>query len=147
MSSYISIKLYYFAILFTYGQFTLCWKQIHWRDSLTFWAHGFTPGFNLVRFAQSLLFCIMFLMWIIVCPFSVGHCIVYPTSAKVFWLPRLVSSDYFCTSIYFSPAWFLYHNSVTINVREYRRCNQKWTIQRNSQYIVHKTTKNKNPTS
>ena len=28
-----------------------------------------------------------------------------------------------------------------INVREYRRCNQKWTIQRNWQHGVHKTKK------
>jgi hypothetical protein len=30
-----------------------------------------------------------------------------------------------------------------INVREYRRGNQKWTIQRNWQHRVHKTKKNK----
>jgi quinolinate synthase len=30
-----------------------------------------------------------------------------------------------------------------INIREYRRDNQKWTIQRNWQYKVHKTKKNK----
>ena len=29
----------------------------------------------------------------------------------------------------------------TINVREYRRDNQKWTIQRNSQHSVHKINK------
>ena len=29
----------------------------------------------------------------------------------------------------------------TINVREYRRDNQKWTIQRNWQYSVHKINK------
>jgi hypothetical protein len=30
-----------------------------------------------------------------------------------------------------------------INVREYRRGNQKWTIQRNGQDMVHNTKKNK----
>ena len=30
-----------------------------------------------------------------------------------------------------------------INVREYRRSNQKWTIQRNWQHSVHKTKTNK----
>jgi len=29
-----------------------------------------------------------------------------------------------------------------INVREYRRGNKKWTIQRNWQHSVHKTKKN-----
>jgi hypothetical protein len=33
--------------------------------------------------------------------------------------------------------------SVTINVREYRRANQKCTIQRNCQHMVHKPKKNK----
>ena len=33
-----------------------------------------------------------------------------------------------------------------INVREYRRGNQKWTIQRNWQHRVHKTKKNKRKT-
>jgi hypothetical protein len=32
---------------------------------------------------------------------------------------------------------------VTINVREYRRANQKCTIQRNCQHMVHKPKKNK----
>ena len=30
-----------------------------------------------------------------------------------------------------------------INVREYQRCNQKWTIQRNWQHRTHKTNKTK----
>ena len=30
-----------------------------------------------------------------------------------------------------------------INVREYRRCNQQWTIQTNWQHMVHKTKTNK----
>jgi rRNA pseudouridine-1189 N-methylase Emg1 (Nep1/Mra1 family) len=34
---------------------------------------------------------------------------------------------------------------LEINVREYRRANQKWKIQRNWQYRVHKK-KNKNAT-
>ena len=33
-----------------------------------------------------------------------------------------------------------------INVREYRKGNQKWTIQRNWQHRVHKTKKNKTKT-
>jgi len=33
-----------------------------------------------------------------------------------------------------------------INVREYRRGNQKWTIQRNWQHRAHKTEKNKTKT-
>ena len=37
-----------------------------------------------------------------------------------------------------------------INVRENRRCNQEWTIQRRCQYLVHKTQDenklDKNPT-
>ena len=33
-----------------------------------------------------------------------------------------------------------------INVREYRRGNQKWTIKRNWQHWVHKTKKNKTNT-
>ena len=33
-----------------------------------------------------------------------------------------------------------------INVREYRRDNQNWTIQRNCQHRVHNTTKNKTKT-
>ena len=32
--------------------------------------------------------------------------------------------------------------TVLENVREYRSTNQKWTIQRNCQHRVHKTTKN-----
>ena len=31
------------------------------------------------------------------------------------------------------------HSNTYINVREYRRGNHKWTIQRNWQYMVHKT--------
>jgi hypothetical protein len=34
----------------------------------------------------------------------------------------------------------------TGNIREYRRGNQKWAIQRNWQYRVHKTKKNKTKT-
>jgi len=34
---------------------------------------------------------------------------------------------------------FIHHNISLINVREYRRDNQKWTIQRNWHYMVHKT--------
>jgi hypothetical protein len=34
------------------------------------------------------------------------------------------------------------HKTKTINVREYRRSNKKWTIQRNWQHRVHKTKKN-----
>jgi hypothetical protein len=34
----------------------------------------------------------------------------------------------------------------TINVREYRMGNQQWTIQRNWQHRVHKTTTNKTKT-
>ena len=33
-----------------------------------------------------------------------------------------------------------------MNVKEYRRGNQKWTIQRNWQHKVHKTKKNKTKT-
>jgi len=34
---------------------------------------------------------------------------------------------------------FIHHNISLINVREYRRDNQKWTIQRNWQHWLHKT--------
>jgi hypothetical protein len=34
-------------------------------------------------------------------------------------------------------------SSLKINVREYRRGNQKWTIQRTWQHRVHKTKTNK----
>ena len=34
-------------------------------------------------------------------------------------------------------------NLLEINVREYRKGNHKWTIQRNRQHRVHKTTNNK----
>ena len=34
-------------------------------------------------------------------------------------------------------------NLCSIDVREYRRVNQKWTIQRNWQHRAHKTKKNK----
>jgi hypothetical protein len=34
-------------------------------------------------------------------------------------------------------------NGIDINVREYRRCNKKWTIQRNWQHMVNKTKKTK----
>jgi hypothetical protein len=34
------------------------------------------------------------------------------------------------------------YNTYTINVREYRRGNQKWTIQKNWQHRVHNTKKN-----
>ena len=37
----------------------------------------------------------------------------------------------------------LFITLVTINFREYRRCNNKLTIQRNWQHRVHKTKKNK----
>jgi len=32
---------------------------------------------------------------------------------------------------------------IGLNVREYRRINQKWTIQRNWQHMVHKTRRRK----
>ena len=34
-------------------------------------------------------------------------------------------------------------SDLSNKVREYRRCNQKWIIQRNWQRRVHKTNKNK----
>ena len=37
-------------------------------------------------------------------------------------------------------------NQDSINVREYRRANQKWTIKRNWQHRVHKTKKKKHAT-
>ena len=38
----------------------------------------FTHGFRVVRVSQSLVFCVV--LWITVCPFSFGHCIVCPPS-------------------------------------------------------------------
>ena len=50
------------------------------------------------------------------------------------------SSSYRCHHL-------LYIYKMGINVREYRRDNHKWTIQRNRKYRVHKTKKkNKNTT-
>ena len=37
----------------------------------------------------------------------------------------------------------LVHYFIYINAREYRRGNQKWTIQRNCQHMAHKTKTNK----
>ena len=38
------------------------------------------------------------------------------------------------------------YNNVETNVRQYRKGNRKWTIQRNWQHRVHKTKKNKTKT-
>ena len=80
--------------------------------------------------AQSLVFCVVFCInqYLSFCP-SFIYYIVYP-SIYNFWL----SISY--------PQTFFKKNSL-INVREYRRCDQKLTLRRNWQHKVYKTKKNK----
>ena len=47
------------------------------------WSTRVHPGFCGILVAQSLVFCSYFL-WIIVCPFWVGHCFVCPS--VIYWL-------------------------------------------------------------
>jgi hypothetical protein len=47
--------------------------------------------------------------------------------------------------LFYLASWYIIHWRY-INIREYRRCNQKWTIQRKWQDREHKTSTNKTKT-
>jgi len=51
--------------------------------------HEFTTGVSGVRGAQSFSFLcnILISFFFFICPFSFGHCIIYPSSIYDFWLP------------------------------------------------------------
>ena len=51
-----------------------------------------------------------------------------------------------CTTVRIENRMFKTITCLWINFREYRRGNQKWTIQRNCQHRVHKTNTNKTTT-
>jgi hypothetical protein len=81
------------------------------------------------------------------------YCIKCWLSGKKIWDPNQTTCNFFI----FSNHWNSYFLLVVychilcihrvycyINVREYRKGNQKWTVQRNWQHRVHKTMKKQN---
>ena len=54
------------------------------------------------------------------------------------WFVKKILDLSFSFNLSFRTLFCLPTLQVEINVREYRRCNQKWTIQRNWQHRIHK---------
>jgi hypothetical protein len=69
------------------------------------------------------------------------------TAIHLFLPPWATLVQYINNKFLFFFIFFFYiKGGQKINVREYRRSNQKWTIQRNWQHRVHKTKRNNSKT-